>query len=144
MFTFCFQVLMWLCSPVGAQPLVFPTPQPFGVYPWQAFVPPGVCLWPMPQLCRVVVPFTASNRGASSYKYSCSPVIQSIWWGIQLWGWGESHLTHLLSLHGRYGSSFPGLVPSNDTVTCASMLAIKPCDSYVVIGYQVHKYTQTW
>ena len=32
-FAFCFQAPMWLpCSPIGAQPLGFATPQPFRVY----------------------------------------------------------------------------------------------------------------
>ena len=47
-FAFCIQVLMWLlCSLMGAQPLGFATLQPFGIYPWQAYVPCGDGLWPM-------------------------------------------------------------------------------------------------
>ena len=38
---FLFQVPMWLpCSPMGTQLLGFATPQPFGVHPWQAYLPP--------------------------------------------------------------------------------------------------------
>ena len=41
-FVFCFQVPMWLpCLPKGIAPL-----QPFGVYPWQAYVSPGAGPWP--------------------------------------------------------------------------------------------------
>ena len=32
----------------GAQALGFALCQPFEVYTWQAYVPPGVGLWPMP------------------------------------------------------------------------------------------------
>ena len=42
------------------------------------------------------------------------------------------------------GSSFPGLVPSNDTVNSESVMGIKPDDSDVVIGYQVNEFTCTW
>ena len=50
----------------------------------------------------------------------------------------------LPSLYGGEGSSFPGLVLSNDTVNSESVIGIKPCDSCVVIGYQVHEFTCTW
>ena len=42
------------------------------------------------------------------------------------------------------GSSFPGLVPSDDMVKSESVIGIKPADSSVVIGYQVHEFTCTW
>ena len=42
------------------------------------------------------------------------------------------------------GSSFPGLVPSDDTVNSGSVMGIKPGDSGVVIGYQVDEFTCTW
>ena len=42
------------------------------------------------------------------------------------------------------GSSFPGLVPSDDGVDSNSVMGIKPGDSGVVIGYQVDKFTRTW
>ena len=32
----------------GVQPLGFAALQLFGVYPWQAYEPPGDSLWPMP------------------------------------------------------------------------------------------------
>ena len=43
----------------------------------------------------------------------------------------ESHAIPLPSLHGGEGSSFPGLVPSNDTVNSESAVGIKPGDSGV-------------
>ena len=56
----------------------------------------------------------------------------------------ESHLIPLPSLHDREGSSFPGLVPSDDTVDSDSVMGNKPGDSSVVIGYQVGEFTHTW
>ena len=48
------------------------------------------------------------------------------------------------SLHCVEGSSFPGLVPSDDMVDSESAMGIKPGDSGVVIGYQVDEFTHTW
>ena len=46
---FCFQVPMWLpYSPLRTQQVAFAVPQPYGVYPRQAYVPPGDGLWPTP------------------------------------------------------------------------------------------------
>ena len=56
----------------------------------------------------------------------------------------ESHPIPPPSLHGGEGSSFPGLVPSDDTVNSESVVGIKPGDSGVVIGYQVDECTHTW
>ena len=48
-FAFCFQVYMWLPhSAMGTQPLKLKMSQPFGVHPWQAYVPPGNGQWPTP------------------------------------------------------------------------------------------------
>ena len=55
----------------------------------------------------------------------------------------ESHLIPLPSLHDGEGSSFPGLVPSDDMVDSKSVMGIKPEDSSVVIGYQVDEFTHT-
>ena len=55
-----------------------------------------------------------------------------------------SHLIHLASLHVGEGSSFPGLVPSDDTVNSDSAMGITPGDSGVVIVYQVDEFTHTW
>ena len=48
------------------------------------------------------------------------------------------------SLHGGEGSSFPGLVLSDDLVDSKSAMGIKPGDSGVVIGYQVDVFIHTW
>ena len=48
------------------------------------------------------------------------------------------------SPHGGEGSSFPGLVPSNDTVNSESVVGIQPGDSGVVIEYQADEFTHTW
>ena len=56
----------------------------------------------------------------------------------------DSHLILLPSLHGGEGSSFPGLVPSNDTVDSESTMGVKPGDSGVVMGYQIDEFTCTW
>ena len=56
----------------------------------------------------------------------------------------ESHLIPLPSLHDGEGSSFPGLMPSDDAVNSESVMSIKPGDSGVVIRYQVDEFTCTW
>ena len=56
----------------------------------------------------------------------------------------ESHQIPPPSLHDGEGSSFPGLVPSDDTVNSESVMGIKLGDSSVVIGYQVDEFTCTW
>ena len=50
----------------------------------------------------------------------------------------------LPSIHDGEGSSFPGLVPSDDAVNSESVMSIKPGDSSVVIGYQVDEFICTW
>ena len=47
----------------------------------------------------------------------------------------------LPSLHDGDGSSFPGLLPSDDVTNSESVVGIKPG---VVIGYQVDEFTHTW
>ena len=56
----------------------------------------------------------------------------------------ESHPIPPPSLHGGKGSSFPGLVPSDDKVDSESAVGIKPGDSGVMIGYMVDEVTHTW
>ena len=51
-------------SPMGPQPLGFAPLQPFGAYPWQAYVQPGNGHWPTPGMHRVAAPSTALNRGS--------------------------------------------------------------------------------
>ena len=47
----------------------------------------------------------------------------------------QSHLIPSPSQHGGEGSSFPGLVPSDDIVNSESVVGITHGDSGVVIGY---------
>ena len=56
----------------------------------------------------------------------------------------QSHPIPPPSLHDGEGSSFPGLVPSDDMVNSESVMGIKPGDSSVVIAYQVDESTHTW
>ena len=49
-------------SPKGTQPLRIVTLQPFGVYPWQAYVPPGDGMWPMPGVHIVADPPTTLSQ----------------------------------------------------------------------------------
>ena len=56
----------------------------------------------------------------------------------------ESHLIPLPSLHDGEGSSFPGLVSSDDAVDSDSIMGVNPGDSSVVIGYQGDEFTHTW
>ena len=59
-----FRFLIWLqCSPTGAQLLRFAMPQHYGVYPWQAYVPPGDDLWPMSGMHWVAATSTALSSG---------------------------------------------------------------------------------
>ena len=73
-----------------------------------------------------------------------SAVPQPIGGVYSLGGSIVSHLIPLPLLHAGEGSSFPGLVPSDDVVDHDSVMAVKPGDSGVVIGYQVDELTRTW
>ena len=64
-YTLCFQVLCWMqSSPMGAQPMKFTPLQPFGAYPWQAYVQPGDGHWPIPGMQRVAAPSTTFAGGS--------------------------------------------------------------------------------
>ena len=56
----------------------------------------------------------------------------------------QSHPIPMPSLCDGEGSSFPGLVPSDDTVNSESVMGIKPGDSSVMIEYQVGEFPYTW
>ena len=127
---------------MGAQPLGFAPWQPFGVYPWQAYVQPGDGHWSTPGMHRVAAPTATVGRVEPSATHSAVP--QPIGGVYSLGGSIESHLFPPPSLHGGEGSSFPGLVPSDDVVDPNSVMAIKPGDSGVVIGYQLDEFTRTW
>ena len=104
-------------SILGGSTIGICTLQPLGVYPWQAYVLPCDGHWSTPGVHRVAAPSTTLSRGALCCSVCCTPAIPSIWWGIQLWGLGRELPNPLPSLHGGKGSSFPGLVPSNDQST---------------------------
>ena len=140
---FYFYVPSWmLYSPMGAQLLGFAPLQPFGVYPWQASVQPGDGNQSTPGMHRMAAPSATLGRGDPSATHSAVP--QPFGGAYSLGGSVERHLIPLPSLHDGEGSSFPGLVPSDDAVDSDSVLAIKPADSSMVIGYQVNKFTHTW
>ena len=80
----------------------------------------------------------------SGYLVNFPTAIQSIWWGIQLWGLAESHPIHLPSLHGGEVFCLPAFVPPIDMVNSESVVSVKPGDSGVVTGFQVHAFTHTW
>ena len=55
-----------------------------------------------------------------------------------------SQATVTTSPHGEEGSSFPGVVPSDDMINSKSVVGIEPGDFVVVMGYQVDAFTHTW
>ena len=62
---FYFQVPSWMpYSLMGAQQLGFASLQPFGVYPWQAYVQPGDGHWSTPGMDRVAAPSTTLSMGS--------------------------------------------------------------------------------
>ena len=125
----------------GAQPLGFASLQPFGVYPWQAYVQPGDGHWSMPGMHRVAVPSATLGRGSLLLLIQLFP---NHLVGIQPWGPSGESPDLPPSLHDGEGSSFPGLVPSDDMVDPESVMGVKPGDSCVVIGYQVDEFTRIW
>ena len=127
---------------MGAQPLGFAPWQPFGVYPWQAYVQPGDGHQSTPGMHRVAAPTATLGRVEPSATHSAVP--QPIGGVYSLGASIECHLIPLPSLRDGEGSSFPGLVPSDDAVDPDSVMGIKPGDSSVVIGYQVDEFTHTW
>ena len=132
-------------SPMGAQPLGFAPLQPFGVYPWQAYVQPSDGHQSMPGMHRVAAPSTTLSREGPSTTQSAVPQPSHLYGGAYSFGGSaENHPFPLSSLHDGVGSSFPGLVQSDDTVNSESVMGIKPGDSSMVIGYQVDEFTHTW
>ena len=92
---------------------------------------------------RVAAPFTTLSRWSLMLLIQLIPSHPIYMVGhtaLVVW---QSHLIPMPSLHGGEGSS-PGLVPSDDTFNSESAMGIKPCDSGMVIDYQVDKFTQTW
>ena len=87
----------------------------------------------MPGMHRVAAPSATFSRGEPSATQSAVPLPSHLYGGAySLGGMAESHLIPLPSLHDGEGSSFPSLVPSDDTVNSESVMGIKPDDSSVV------------
>ena len=83
-------------SPMGAQSLGFAPWQPFGVYPWQAYVQPGDGHQSTPGMHRVAAPTATLGRVEPSATHSAD------WWGIQPWGLHRvTWSLHLLYMMGR-------------------------------------------
>ena len=86
----------------------------------------------MPGMCRVAVPSTALSRGQPSATQSAVPQPSHLYGRAYILGvLTESHLIPLPSQHDGEGSSFPGLVPSDDMVNSESVMGVKPGDSSV-------------
>ena len=128
----------------GAQPLGFAPLQPFGAYPWQAYMQPSNGHWPTPGIHRVAAPSNALSGGSLMLLNQLSPATPKYGGAYSLGGLADSHLIPPPSLHGGEESSFLGLVPSKDTVDSESVVGVKPGDSGVVVGYQVGEFTHTW
>ena len=62
-----------LYSPMGAQPLGFAPVQPFGVYPWQAYVQPVDGHRSTPGMHRVAAPTATLGRVEPSASHSAVP-----------------------------------------------------------------------
>ena len=130
-------------SHLGAQLLGFTSLQPLSLYPWQAYVQHGDGHQPTPGMCRVATTSTMLNRGEPYATPSAVSQPSHLYGGAyNFWGMAE-HPILPPSLHGGEGSSFPGLVPSNDSVYSESVMGIKPGESGVMIGYQVDEFTHT-
>ena len=104
----------------GAQPLGFAPWQPFGVYPWQVYVQPGGGQWCTPCLHQVAAPPATLGRVEPSAIHSAVP--HPLGGVYSLGGSIESHPIPLPSLHDGEGSSFLGLVPSDDAVDSDSVM----------------------
>ena len=129
-------------SRMGAQLLGFAPWQPFRVYPWQAYLQSGDGHQSTPGMHRVAAASATLGRGEPSATHSAVP--QPFGGAYSLGDSVESHLIPPPSIHDGEGSSFPGLVPSDDEVNSDSLMGVKPGDSGVVIGYQVDEFSHTW
>ena len=123
-YAFCFQGPCWMpYSSMGAQPLEFEPLQPFRAYPWQAYVQPGSGCWPTRGMHRVAASCTALSRGKPHAIQSAVPQPFLLYDGAYSFGvLAESHLMPPPSLNGGEGSSFPGLVLSDDMVTSETVV----------------------
>ena len=106
---------------------------------------PGDGHYPTPVMHRVAAPSTTLSRGRLSAAQSAVPQPSHLYHGAYSFGGlAEIHPIPLPSLHGEEGSSFPGLIQSDDMVNSESVLGIKSGDSGMLIGYQVDEFTHTW
>ena len=113
-YAFYFHIPLWMSfSPMGAQLFQFVPQQPWRGHTLQAYVHPGDGMKPMPGMHWVAAPSYASSKGILCY----SAVLQPYGGAYSSGSLAESHPIPLLSLHGREGSSFPGLAPPDDIVT---------------------------
>ena len=105
-FTFCFQVTMWLpCSSAVAQLLGFVMPQSYGVYPWQAYVHLADGQWPTPGVYWVTASSTASWRWSFMLLIQLSPSHSIYMVGHTAFGaWQES--PNPTTLHTWWGGIF--------------------------------------
>ena len=79
-YAFYFQMPYWmLYLSMGAQPLRLAPLQPFGTYPWQAYVQPGNSHWPTPGMHRVAAPSTVLHRGSLLLLSQLSPSHSTKW-----------------------------------------------------------------
>ena len=108
---------------MGAQPLGFAPWQPFGVYPWLPYVKPCGGQWSTPGMHQVAAPSATLGRVEPSATHSAVP--QPLGGVYSLGVTIESHPILPPSLHDGEGSSFPGLVPSDDAVNSDSVMGIK-------------------
>ena len=90
---------------------------------------------------RVAAPSATLSRGEPLAIQSAVPQPSYLYGETySLGGSTESHLIIPPSLRDGEGSSFPGLVPLDDTVDSESVMGVKLVDSSVVIGYQVDEF----
>ena len=143
---FCFLVPCWMQYSALEVPLLgFAPLQPLGGYLWQAYVQLINGHQPTLTMHWVVAPSTALSKKEPSATQSAIPQPSHLYGGADSFGGlAESHLIPPPSLHGGEGSSFLGLVPSDNMVYFESVIGIKPGDSGVVIRYQIDEFTGTW
>ena len=98
----------------------------------------------MPGMHRVAAPSTTLSRGSLLLLSLLFPNHPIYMVGHTALG-AQQRVTQCLCLPYMMGRVFfSGLVPSNDTLDCESVMGIKPGDFSVVIGYQVDEFTHNW
>ena len=129
---------------MGVQPLEFASPQPFGVYPWQAYVPPDGDPWSTSGVHYVVAPPTALS-GVSlmlfiqlSQNHSINMMEHSA-----LGAWAESPQSFYLPYMVGRSLLFQVTFHMMTKLTLNWEVGIKLSDSGVVIGYQVDEFNLT-